>query len=69
LLGVSLSLAFGAAIPIEALCDSPGVGQLAWQAALNRDLPLMMTLTMAITMVTVAANWLSSAATERVTSL
>ena len=69
LLGVSLSLAFGAAIPIEALCDSPGVGQLAWQAALNRDLPLMMTLTLVITMVTVAANWLSSAANERVASL
>lgn len=56
LLGISLSLAFGAAIPIEALCDSPGIGQLAWQAALNRDLPLITTLTLLVTLITVAAN-------------
>lgn len=58
LLGLSLSMAFGAAIPIEALCDSPGIGQLAWQAALNRDLPLIINLTMLTTIITVAANWL-----------
>jgi len=56
LLGISLSLAFGAAIPLEALCDSPGIGQLAWQAALNRDLPLITSLTLLVTLVTVAAN-------------
>jgi peptide/nickel transport system permease protein len=66
LLGVSLSLAFGAAIPIEALCDSPGVGQLAWQAALNRDLPLIVNLTLLITLITVAANSLANVANERV---
>lgn len=65
LLGVSLSMAFGAAIPIEALCDSPGIGQLAWQAALNRDLPLIMNLTLLVTLVTVAANSLANLANER----
>jgi peptide/nickel transport system permease protein len=60
LLGVSVSLAFGAAIPIEALCDSPGIGQLAWQAALNRDLPLIVNLTLILTLITVAANWMAS---------
>lgn len=65
LLGVSLALAFGASIPIEALCDSPGVGQLAWQAALNRDLPLIMNLTLLITLITVAANMLANFAHER----
>lgn len=65
LLGVSLSMAFGAAIPIEALCDSPGVGQLAWQAALNRDLPLIVNLTLLITLITVAANSLANFANER----
>jgi peptide/nickel transport system permease protein len=65
LLGVSLSMAFGAAIPIEALCDSPGVGQLAWQAALNRDLPLIMNLTLLITLITVAVNSLASATHRR----
>lgn len=56
LLGVSLSMAFGAAIPIEALCDSPGVGQLAWQATLNRDVPLVTALTLLVTFVTVSTN-------------
>ncbi|HKW32604.1 MAG TPA: ABC transporter permease [Candidatus Acidoferrum sp.] len=64
LLGASLAVAFGAAIPIEALCDSPGVGQLAWQAALNRDLPLIMNLTLLITLITVAANMLANLAHE-----
>ena len=37
LAGVSVSIALGAAIPVEALCGIPGIGQLAWQAALGRD--------------------------------
>jgi len=58
-------MAFGAAIPIEALCDSPGIGQLAWQAALNRDLPLIMNLTLLVTIVTVATNSLANVSSER----
>jgi peptide/nickel transport system permease protein len=61
LFGVSFSMAFGAAIPVEALCDSPGIGQLAWQAAINRDLPLIVNLTFILTLITVSANWLASA--------
>jgi peptide/nickel transport system permease protein len=49
LLGVSASLAFGAAIPAEVICDSPGLGQLAWQAALKRDLPLLIDITALVT--------------------
>jgi peptide/nickel transport system permease protein len=56
LAGVSVNLAFGAAIPIEVVCDSPGVGQLAWQAALARDLPLLVNLTVLVALVTQAAN-------------
>jgi len=48
LLGVSVSVAFAAAIPIEVLCDSPGLGQLAWQAALKRDLPLLINITLLV---------------------
>lgn len=59
LLGVSFAIAFGAAIPIEALCDSPGVGQLAWQAALSRDLPLIVNVTLVICFVMLAANSLA----------
>jgi len=56
LLGVSASMAFGAAIPLEAFSDSPGMGQLAWQAALNRDLPLLTSITLIVTLLTVGAN-------------
>src|SRR5580658_7959731 len=54
--GVSVSMAVGAAIPVEALCGLPGVGQLAWQAALSRDLPLLMNITILVTLVTLLAN-------------
>ena len=56
LAGVSASIALGAAIPVEALCGIPGIGQLAWQAALGRDLPLLVTLTAIVCVVTLAAN-------------
>lgn len=54
--GVSVSIAIGAAIPVEALCGLAGVGQLAWQAALARDLPLLMNVTILVTLVTLLAN-------------
>jgi peptide/nickel transport system permease protein len=56
LAGVSVSIGLSAAIPIEALCGIPGIGQLAWQAALGRDLPLLVTLTMLVALLTLAAN-------------
>jgi peptide/nickel transport system permease protein len=49
LAGVTLALGFGAIIPIEALCDVPGVGQLFWKAALARDLTLLCGLGLIIT--------------------
>jgi peptide/nickel transport system permease protein len=56
LAGVSVSLAFAAAIPVEVLCDLPGIGQLAWKAALGRDLELLVNLTMIVTLITLMAN-------------
>ena len=56
LVGVSISLAFAASIPMEALCDLPGIGQLAWKAALGRDVELLVNLTMIVTLVTLLAN-------------
>jgi peptide/nickel transport system permease protein len=56
LLGVTVSVAFTAAIPMEALCDLPGIGQLAWKAALGRDVALLVNLTMIVTLVTLVAN-------------
>jgi peptide/nickel transport system permease protein len=65
LLGVSASMALGAAIPMEALSDSPGVGQLAWLAAINRDLPLLTSITLFVTLLTVGANFLAGTMQER----
>lgn len=56
LFGVSVSMALAAAIPVEVLCDLPGIGQLAWKAALGRDLYLLINLTMIVTLVTLIAN-------------
>ena len=56
LAGVSVSMAFGACIPVETLCDMPGLGQLAWKAATARDLPLLVCLTMLVTVATQLCN-------------
>jgi ABC-type dipeptide/oligopeptide/nickel transport system permease component len=49
LVGVALVLAFGSAIPIEAVCGIPGIGALALQAAIGRDMPLLCALALIIT--------------------
>ena len=62
LAGISVSVAVGASIPIEVMCDSPGIGQLAWHAALGRDLPVLVTLTLLVTAITLMANTASDVA-------
>ncbi len=47
--GVALVLAFGSAIPIEVICGIPGIGALALQAAIGRDMPLLCALALIIT--------------------
>jgi len=56
LAGVSVGLAISAAIPVEALCGIPGIGQLAWQSALARDLPLLINLSMLVIACVTLAN-------------
>ncbi len=62
LAGISVSLAFGASIPIEVISDTPGVGQLAWKAALDRDLPLLVNITVLVALMTLVANSLADLA-------
>jgi peptide/nickel transport system permease protein len=62
LAGISVSLAFGASIPIEVISDTPGVGQLAWKAALDRDLPLLVNITVLVALMTLVANGLADLA-------
>ena len=57
LAGTSVTLAIGAAIPIETICDSPGIGQLAWKAATSRDMGLLLPLILEVTAVTLTANF------------
>src|SRR5437016_1988380 len=64
LLGVSISIAIGVLLPIEVICDVPGIGQLAWLAAEARDLPLLVNLTLIVTFLTVCATTLSDAARQ-----
>lgn len=59
--GVSIGMGLGVMLPIEVICDIPGIGQLAWQAAQSRDLPLLVNLTVVITFVTVSGTMLSDA--------
>jgi len=61
LLGVSVTIGLGAAIPAEALCDSAGLGQLAWKAALARDTAPLLAATWLITAVAFTANTLGAA--------
>jgi peptide/nickel transport system permease protein len=55
-LGMAISIGFPALVPIEAVTDSAGLGQLAWKAALARDLPLLVTLTMAASVIVLIGN-------------
>ena len=62
LVGVSISIGIGVLLPIEVVSDVPGIGQLAWQAAQSRDLPLLVNLTIIVTFATVCATLISDAA-------
>jgi peptide/nickel transport system permease protein len=43
---LSVVTALSAIVPVEVIFDVPGLGQLAWAAAMNRDLPVLMTITL-----------------------
>jgi peptide/nickel transport system permease protein len=60
--GISVSMALGSMVPVEALCDSPGVGQLVWQAAMARDLPVLVNVTLLLAAFTIGANLLADMA-------
>lgn len=72
LMTTTVSIAFGAAIPIEVVTQTPGLGQLAWHAASSRDLPLLCVVTMIVTglvLATSAAHAMARAALARPDSL
>lgn len=63
LAGMSAIVALGALVPIEVVFDLPGLGQLAWAAAINRDLPVLVAMT-ALMAVSVGAVALLTAETR-----
>jgi ABC-type nitrate/sulfonate/bicarbonate transport system permease component len=54
--GMAVTVALGAAIPVEAITSRPGLGQLVWQAAQSRDLPVLVNMTVLLAVVTIGAN-------------
>lgn len=56
LLGVSIAMGLGVLLPVEVISDTPGIGLLAWSAAQSRDLPLLVNLTLIVSIVTIGST-------------
>jgi peptide/nickel transport system permease protein len=61
-MAASVTLAIGISVPVEVICDTPGVGQLAWRATLGRDLPVLLAVTICMGTCSIAAACISDAA-------
>jgi peptide/nickel transport system permease protein len=59
-------LAVASVVPLEVICDSPGLGQLAWQAAMGRDVPLLLSVTLVMA---AAANLCAATADSAIQAL
>ncbi len=57
--GMSFVLALSMAVPAEVLFNVAGIGQLAWTAATNRDLPLLLAVTLLMAAAVGAAGLLA----------
>lgn len=61
---LSIITALGALVPIEVIFNIPGLGGLAWTAALNRDLPVLLAISILMAVAVTCAGALSSRPTE-----
>jgi peptide/nickel transport system permease protein len=57
---LSIVTALGALVPIEVIFTVPGVGQLAWSAVMNRDLPVLVAISLLMASVVAFAGMLST---------
>ena len=64
LLMTSVVIALSLAVPVEVIFDVPGLGQLAWSAALNRDLPVLLAVTLLVAACVGAAGALADSAPD-----
>jgi peptide/nickel transport system permease protein len=60
LAGLSMVTALSALVPVEVLFDVPGLGHLAWNAAMNRDLPVLLAVTLLMSVAVTSSGMLSS---------
>jgi peptide/nickel transport system permease protein len=58
---LSIVTALSALVPVEVIFSVPGLGQLAWSAAMNRDLPVLL----AVTLIMAIAVTFAGMASER----
>jgi len=56
LASLSIVTALSALVPVEVIFNVPGLGQLAWSAAMNRDLPVLLSITMIMALAVTCAG-------------
>jgi len=56
LASLSIVTALSALVPVEVIFNVPGIGELAWNAAMNRDLPVLLAVTMMMALAVTAAG-------------
>jgi peptide/nickel transport system permease protein len=56
LASLSIVTALSALVPVEVIFNVPGLGQLAWNAAMNRDLPVLLAITMVMALAVTCAG-------------
>jgi peptide/nickel transport system permease protein len=61
---LSIVTALSALVPVEVIFNVPGVGQLAWNAAMNRDLPVLLAVTMIMAVAVTVAGMASDRPAE-----
>jgi peptide/nickel transport system permease protein len=54
---LSILTALGAMVPVEVIFSTPGIGQLAWNAAMNRDLPVLLAITVMMAIAVTASGF------------
>ena len=64
LASLSIVTALSALVPVEVIFNVPGLGELAWNAALNRDLPVLLSATIVMALAVTAAGMASDRPAE-----
>ncbi|MGC2297499.1 MAG: ABC transporter permease subunit, partial [Acidobacteriaceae bacterium] len=64
LASLSIVTALSALVPVEVIFNVPGLGQLAWDAALNRDLPVLLAVMMLMALAVTCSGSASASTAE-----